>query len=227
MSYRLSVWMPFFRCFRRSGGIASWCACRKCSVGADAHIGPNREAGPFGGSAPAMAGLSASGGGLFTAEKSPKRAGGCGPRSPFGLRGVHPKERQCPGRYAPSGCPARYCLPLPGFARASGIGWPLRLQNFSLRPHQLPRNMEWMLHIAAFLRNLSICTVGARIARPCRVAASRGGYGSLKRPFAPPHPRLPLGSRGAVSRSETEGINRTRSATADTPSVMAPPCHLP
>ena len=174
-----------------------------------------------------VVGLFASGGELFTAEKFPKRAGGCGPRTHFGLRGVHPRKRQCPGRYAPSGCPARYCLPLPGFARASGIGWPLRLQNFSLRPHQLPRNMEWMLHTAAFLRNLSICTVGARIARPCRVAASRGRYGSLKRPFAPPHPRLPLGSRGAVSRSETEGINRTRSATADTPSVMAPPCHLP
>ena len=165
--------------------------------------------------------------GTFHRGKVPKTRRGLRPPVPLGARGVHPRKRQCPGRYAPSGCPARYCLPLPGFARASGIGWPLRLQNFSLRPHQLPRNMEWMLHIAAFLRNLSICTVGARIARPCRVAASRGGYGSLKRPFAPPHPRLPLGSRGAVSRSETEGINRTRSATADTPSVMAPPCHLP
>ena len=44
------------------------------------------------------AGLSASGGALFTAEKSPKRAGGCGPRTPMGPRGVHPKKRHLSGR---------------------------------------------------------------------------------------------------------------------------------
>ena len=32
---------------------------------------------------PGREGSFASGGGLFTAEKSPKRAGGCGPRSPI------------------------------------------------------------------------------------------------------------------------------------------------
>ena len=80
--------------------------------------------------------------------------------------------------------------------------------------------------ISACLRRTR-CAVGARIARPRRKAASHGGCGSLKRPFVPPHPRLPLCPRGAVSRSETEGIKRTRFATADNPSVMAPPCHLP
>ena len=62
----------------------------------------------------------ASGGELFTAEKFPKRAGGCGPRTPMGLRGVHPRKRHFVGRYAPPGRPVPYCLPLPGFARASG-----------------------------------------------------------------------------------------------------------
>ena len=83
----------------------------------------------------------ASGGELFTAEKFPKRAGGCGPRSPLGLRGVHPKKRHLPGRYAPPGCPVPYCPPLPGFARASRIGWPLRLQGFPLRPPAVPWNV--------------------------------------------------------------------------------------
>ena len=95
-------------------------------------------------------GWAASGGGLFTAEKSPKRAGGCGPRSPVGPCGVHPKKRQLLGRYDPPNRPVPYCLPLPGFARASGIGWPLRLLWFSLRPHLLPRNRGLILHTAAF-----------------------------------------------------------------------------
>ena len=112
--------------------------------------------------------LSASGGGLFTAEKSPKCAGGCGPRTPMGLRGVHPKKRYRPGRYAPPGRPAPYCPPLPGFARASRIGGPLRLQNFSLRPHPLPRNRRWKLHTAAFARNLSVPAVdNAHCASEC------------------------------------------------------------
>ena len=110
--------------------ITGWCFCRRRSV----------EAG----------GWAASGGGLFTAEKSPKRAGGCGPRSPVGPCGVHPKKRQLLGRYDPPNRPVPYCLPLPGFARASGIGWPLRLLWFSLRPHLLPRNRGLILHTAAF-----------------------------------------------------------------------------
>ena len=110
--------------------IAGWCFCRRRSVEAD--------------------GWAASGGGLFTAEKSPKRAGGCGPRSPVGPCGVHPKKRQLLGRYDPPNRPVPYCLPLPGFARASGIGWPLRLLWFSLRPHLLPRNRGLILHTAAF-----------------------------------------------------------------------------
>ena len=67
-------------------------------------------------------GLFASGGALFTAEKCRKRAGGCGPRTPVGLRGVHPKERHRTGRYAPPSCPVPYRLPLFGSARASEIG---------------------------------------------------------------------------------------------------------
>ena len=113
---------------------------------------------------PGREGLFASGGGLFTAEKFPKRAGGCGPRSPIRPRGVHPKERHFLGRQAPPGRPVPYCPPLPGFARASRIGQPLRLQNFPLRPHPLPRNVGWMLHTAP-LRNLFLFAVGARIAR--------------------------------------------------------------
>ena len=95
------------------------------------------------------AGLFASGGALFTAEKCRKRAGGCGPRSPIEPRGVHHKERHFLGRYAPPGHPAPYCPPLLGFARASRIGQPLRLQYFSLRPHELPRNTGQHLHTAA------------------------------------------------------------------------------
>ena len=102
-------------------------------------------------------GLFASGGALFTAEKCRKRAGGCGPRSPVGPRGVHPRKRHCPGRYAPPGCPVPYCLPLPGFARASRIGWLLRLQRFSLRPLQLPRNTA-RHRTQQFLHAFSRCT---------------------------------------------------------------------
>ena len=111
-------------------------------------------------------GWAASGGGLFTAEKSPKRAGGCGPRSPVGPRGVHPKERHRPGRCAPPGCPVPYCLPLPGFAQASRIGLPLRLRNASLRPHQLPRNRGKTLHTAVFVHDFPVFAVGAAISRP-------------------------------------------------------------
>ena len=134
------------------------------------------------------AGWFASGGELFTAEKFPKCAGGCGPRSPVGLRGVHPRKRHFPGCYAPPGRPVPYCLPLPGFARDSRIGHSLRLQYFSLRPHGLPRNVEWMLH-AAVICAISPCAVGARIARPCREAASRGGFDGFDMPFVPPHSR--------------------------------------
>ena len=103
---------------------------------------------PYGGSTPryawrrrsGRASLFASGGALFTAEKCRKRAGGCGPRSPVGLRGVHPRKKHCPGRYAPPGCPVPYHPPLPGFAGASRIGQSLRLLWFSQRPHGLPRN---------------------------------------------------------------------------------------
>ena len=111
-------------------------------------------------------GWAASGGGLFTAEKSPKRAGGCGPRSPVGPCGVHPKKRQLLGRYDPPNRPVPYCLPLPGFARASGIGWPLRLLWFSLRPHQLPRNRGKTLHTAVFVHDFPVFAVGAAISRP-------------------------------------------------------------
>ena len=121
------------------------------------------EGGPNRCKCAGASGLSASGGALFTAEKFRKRAGGCGPRTSMGLRGVHPKKRRRPGRYAPPSCPAPYCLPLPGFARASGIGQSLRLQNFSLRPHELPRNAGWMLHTAVFAH---------KYCRPHR----RGGY---------------------------------------------------
>ena len=86
------------------------------------------------------AALSASGGGLFTAEKSPKCAGSCGPRSPVGPRGVHHRKRHCAGSCFPLSYPFHYPLPLPGFARASGIGQPLRLQDSSQMPHPLPRN---------------------------------------------------------------------------------------
>ena len=116
---------------------------------ADIFIGPNPpEAGAASALAP-QAGV-ASDGALFTAEKCRKRAGGCGPRSPLGLRGVHPKKRQRVSRCAPPGCPAPYCPPLPGFARDSGIGRSLRLQRFSQRPHELPRNGGWILHTAVF-----------------------------------------------------------------------------
>ena len=129
-------------------------------------------------------------------EEFPKRAGGCGPRSPVGPRGVHPRKRHCPGRYAPPGCPVPYCLPLPGFARASRIGLPLRLQNFPQRPHGLPWNAGWMLHTADFLRNLSIFAVGACIAHPNASVARMfglnrpacGGFGPMKA-SAPTAPR--------------------------------------
>ena len=98
------------------------------------------QAGLLGESTLVMRAYAASGGELFTAEKFPKCAGGCGPRSPVGPRGVRPKERHCLSCYAPPGCPVPYCLPLPGFARASRIGQPLRLQNFPQRPHRLHQN---------------------------------------------------------------------------------------
>ena len=119
---------------------------------------------------PGREGSFASGGELFTAEKSPKRAGAAAPGPPFRPRGVHPKERHRPSRYAPPGRPVPYCPPLPGFARASRIGQPLRLQNFPLRPHPLPRNAGQRVHTAVFLRNLSI------FAEEARTFGTGGGY---------------------------------------------------
>ena len=123
---------------RPYGGVAACCVCRKRSSNAGKRVhGSLRLPQAF----KRRQSGTASGGALFTAEKCRKRAGGCGPRTPLGLRGVHPKKRHLPGRHAPPGCPVPYCLPLPGFARASRIGQPLRLHNVSLRPHQLPRNV--------------------------------------------------------------------------------------
>ena len=82
-------------------------------------------------------------------KESPKRAGGCGPRSHDGLRGVHPKKRHLVSSSAPPGRPVPYCLLLPGFARASRIGWPLQLQSFPQRPHELPQNWGLILHTVA------------------------------------------------------------------------------
>ena len=114
--------------------------------------------------------------------------------------------------------------PLPGFARASQIGQPLRLQNFPQRPHGLPRYRGRMLHTADILHDLSIFAVGARIARPnvcgisvipsnvpasdfavgadahigpCRAAASHGGCDGCGRLFVPPRPE-PLLARGRL-----------------------------
>ena len=125
---------------RPYGGIAGWCVCRRRSVGADAFIGPHPPQADLIAAGAQAAGCVASGGELFTAEKFPKCAGGCGPRSPTGPRGVHLRERHRPGYYVPPGCPAPYCLPLLGFARASKVGQLLRLRRFSLRPHGLPWN---------------------------------------------------------------------------------------
>ena len=98
------------------------------------------QAGLLGESTLVMRAYAASGGELFTAEKFPKCAGGCGPRSPFGLCGVHPRKRHCAGSRTPPGRPVRCPLPLQGFARDSKIARPLRLRGDSLRPHRLPRN---------------------------------------------------------------------------------------
>ena len=133
------------RCLHRPAPAAGGSVRRKHSGIASKRT---RNARPYGGIAAPMRsakalwhrGWVASGGGLFTAEKSPKRAGGCGPRSPVGPRGVHPRKRHLPSCYAPPGRPVSYCLPLPGFARASRIGQPLRLQNFPQRPHRLHQN---------------------------------------------------------------------------------------
>ena len=79
--------------------------------------------------------------GHFSPRKSAENApGAAAPGPPVGPRGVHPRKRHCPGRYAPPGCPVPYHPPLPGFARASRIGQSLRLLWFSQRPHGLPRN---------------------------------------------------------------------------------------
>ena len=145
------------------------------------------------------------------------------PDSRGAARRASPK-RHLPGCYAPPGCPVPYCLPLPGFARASQIGQPLRLQNFPQRPHGLPRNRGRMLHTADILHDLSIFAVGARIARPnvcgisvipsnvpasdfavgadayigpCRAAPSHGGCDGCGRLFVPPRPE-PLLARGRL-----------------------------
>ena len=59
----------------------------------------------------------ASGGELFTAEKFPKCAGGCGLRSPVGLCGVHPQEAALPRQLRSSG-PSRLAAPTPSRLRA-------------------------------------------------------------------------------------------------------------
>ena len=96
--------------------------------------------------------------GHFSPRKSAENApGAAAPGLPLGLRGVHPRERHLISRYAPPGRPVSYCLPLPGFARASRIGWLLRLQRFSLRPLQLPRNTA-RHRTQQFLHEFSRCT---------------------------------------------------------------------
>ena len=144
---------------------------------------------PYGGSTPryawrrrsGRASLFASGGALFTAEKCRKRAGGCGPRSPVGPRGVHPRKRHRPGRYAPPGCPVPYCPPLPGFARASRIGLPLRLHNASLRPHQLPRNVRYEIAHGSFYARACGGCVRRRPSGSARSAAPRDSQRARRR----------------------------------------------
>ena len=57
----------------------------------------------------------------------------------------------------------------------------------------------------SFLHILSMFAVGARIARPCRAAASRGGRGGCARPFVPPHQRPPCvkGPQGSAACGRT------------------------
>ena len=154
--------------------------------------------------------------GHFSPRKSAENApGAAAPGLPLGLRGVHPRERHCASSCCPPSRPVPYCPPLPGFARASGIGWLLQLQNFSQRPHPLPRNRGSDC-TRQFFRAISGSAVGARIARPlgCDIrvppsnvpgnnlpvgampssaraasAASRGGCGACERPVTPSHPQ--------------------------------------
>ena len=127
--------------------------------------------------------------GTFHRRKVPKMRRGLRPPDSLGPRGVHPKERHCLSCYAPPGYPVPYCLPLPGFARASRIGQLLRLQNFSQRPHPLPRNGARRCTRQLLRTNITVHAVGARIERPCRTAASRGGCSGLTWPFVPPQLR--------------------------------------
>ncbi len=110
--------------------------------------------------------LFASGGGLFTAEKSPKRAGGCGPRTPMGLRGVHPRKRHFPGRYAPPGHPVPYPHPFPASRGPVESEGRYGYRTFHSGRTDCPGNVGRILHTAVFTRNLSVPAVGARIARP-------------------------------------------------------------
>ena len=119
--------------------------------------------------------------GTFHRGKVPKTRRGCGPRTPLGLRGVHPKERHRPGRYAPPGCPVPYCPPLPGFARASRIGLPLRLHNASLRPHQLPRNVRYEIAHGSFYARACGGCVRRRPSGSARSAAPRDSQRARRR----------------------------------------------
>ena len=112
--------------------------------------------------------LFASGGGLFTAEKSPKRAGGCGPRTPIGPRGVHPRKRHFPGRYAPPGHPVPYPHPFPASRGPVESEGRYGYRTFHSGRTDCPGNVGRILHTAVFTRNLSVPAVdNAHCASEC------------------------------------------------------------
>ncbi len=154
--------------------------------------------------------------GHFSPRKSAENApGAAAPGLPLGLRGVHPRERHCASSCCPPSRPVPYCPPLPGFARASGIGWLLQLQNFSQRPHPLPRNRGSDC-TRQFFRAISGSAVGARIARPlgCDVRVP---------PSNVPGNNFPVGADAFIGPRRVSGLTRRVRRLRKTGYTVAPP----
>ena len=153
-----------------SGGLG-WCVRRNRSGAATLRT---RDARPYGGIAAPMRSAAALRQrclvclrrGTFHRGKVPKTRRGLWPPDSRWAPRRASQETVSPGPLRSTRPSRSIPPPLPGFARASRIGGPLRLQNFSLRPHPLPRNRRWKLHTAAFSRKAPVLVVGAAISRP-------------------------------------------------------------
>ena len=224
----------------------------KRSLPRTAHALSGGKIAPRGGEQSGIAAGAASGGGLFTAEKSPKRAGGCGPRSPLRLRGVHPKERHFLAVTLHRVIPFHTAFPFPASHGPVESDNRTATEVFS-KAARTATERGGMPHTAVFTRMLPIHrrdahrasgprsslswwynSCGAPQVMPALVGAdayigpycvsglSLKAHGLRKASYTAAPLKAPL-CKGAGSRSETGGLQLIGAAGADPLRRFAPP----